>query len=45
MSKVIDNIQDALSVIESGHTVLVGGFGLVGAPLTLIDGLTEKEVN
>ena len=45
MSKVTDNIQDALSVVESGHTVLVGGFGLIGAPLTLIDGLTEKEVN
>ena len=44
MSKVTDNIQDALSVVESGHTVLVGGFGLIGAPLTLIDGLTEKEV-
>ena len=44
MSKVTDNIQDALAVIESGHTVLVGGFGLIGAPLTLIDGLTEKEV-
>ena len=31
-------------VVESGHTVLVGGFGLIGAPLSLIDGLTEKEV-
>ena len=45
MSKVMDNIQDALSVVKSGHTVLVGGFGLIGAPLSLIDGLTEKEVN
>jgi len=40
----MDNIQDALSVVKSGDTVLVGGFGLVGAPLSLIDGLTEKEV-
>ena len=45
MSKITDNIQDALSVVKSGHTVLVGGFGLIGAPLSLIDGLTEKEVN
>ena len=30
--------------MESGHTVLVGGFGLIGAPLSLIDGLTEKDV-
>ena len=44
MTKVMDNIQDALSFVESGHTVLVGGFGLIGAPLTLIDGLTEKDV-
>ena len=44
MTKVMENIQDALSFVESGHTVLVGGFGLIGAPLSLIDGLTEKDV-
>ena len=33
-----------LSFVKSGHTVLVGGFGLIGAPLSLIDGLTEKDV-
>ena len=44
MTKVMDNIQEALSFVESGHTVLVGGFGLIGAPLSLIDGLTEKDV-
>ena len=44
MTKVMDNIQDALSFVESGHTVLVGGFGLIGAPLSLIDGLTEMDV-
>ncbi|GGA41473.1 CoA transferase subunit A [Psychrobacillus lasiicapitis] len=44
MSKVISDIQDALACVESGHTILVGGFGLVGAPLSLIEGLTEKDV-
>ncbi len=44
MSKIMDDIQDALSVVKSGDTVLVGGFGLIGAPLSLIDGLTVKEV-
>ena len=44
MTKVMNNIQDALSFVKSGHTVLVGGFGLIGAPLSLIDGLTEKDV-
>ena len=32
MTKVMDNIQDALSFVESGHTVLVGGFGLDRRP-------------
>lgn len=45
MSKIQHDIQQALSYVKSGDTVLVGGFGLIGAPLTLIAGLTEKEVN
>lgn len=44
MSKVMNDIQNALACVESGHTVLVGGFGLIGAPLSLIEGLTEKDV-
>lgn len=44
MSKITDSIEEALSYVESGNTVLVGGFGLIGAPLSLIEGLTEKDV-
>ncbi|WP_313893420.1 CoA transferase subunit A [Psychrobacillus sp.] len=44
MSKVTESIEEALACVESGHTVLVGGFGLVGAPLSLIEGLTKKDV-
>jgi 3-oxoacid CoA-transferase A subunit len=33
--------EDAVGRIRDGDTVLVGGFGLVGAPLTLIDALVE----
>jgi 3-oxoacid CoA-transferase subunit A/3-oxoadipate CoA-transferase alpha subunit len=33
--------EEAVSAIRSRDTVLVGGFGLVGAPLTLIDALVE----
>lgn len=33
--------EAAVSAIRSGDTVMVGGFGLVGAPLTLIDALVE----
>ena len=32
---------EAIFAIETGATVLVGGFGLVGAPLALIDALVE----
>jgi 3-oxoacid CoA-transferase subunit A/3-oxoadipate CoA-transferase alpha subunit len=34
---------DAVDVVRSGDTVMVGGFGLVGAPLTLIDALVEHS--
>lgn len=35
--------EEAVSHIRSGATVMVGGFGLVGAPLTLIDALVEHS--
>jgi 3-oxoacid CoA-transferase subunit A/3-oxoadipate CoA-transferase alpha subunit len=34
---------DAVAHVRSGDTVMVGGFGLVGAPLTLIDALVEHS--
>ncbi len=35
--------EEAVGVVRSGDTVMVGGFGLVGAPLTLIDALVEHS--
>ena len=35
--------EEAVSRIRSGDTVMVGGFGLVGAPLTLIDALVDQS--
>lgn len=35
--------EEAVSRIRTGDTVMVGGFGLVGAPLTLIDALVETS--
>lgn len=35
--------EEAVSHIRTGDTVMVGGFGLVGAPLTLIDALVEHS--
>lgn len=45
MVNKIKNIDTALSVVKSGDTILVGGFGLVGSPLSLIDGLCEKDIS
>jgi 3-oxoacid CoA-transferase A subunit len=35
--------EEAVGHIRSGDTVMVGGFGLVGAPLLLIDALVESS--
>ncbi len=35
--------EEAVSRVRSGDTVMVGGFGLVGAPLTLIDALVDHS--
>jgi 3-oxoacid CoA-transferase subunit A/3-oxoadipate CoA-transferase alpha subunit len=35
--------QEAVAHVTSGDTVMVGGFGLVGAPLALIDALVEHS--
>ena len=45
MMKVYQTVEEALGFVKSNQTIMVGGFGLIGAPLTLIDGLTKKEVN
>ena len=39
--KRMDSAIKALDGLRDGMTVMVGGFGLVGAPLTLIDALCE----
>lgn len=44
MSKIHHDLDAALACVKDGFTLMVGGFGLIGAPLTLIDGLTNKEV-
>lgn len=40
MNKVM-TIDEALKNVKSGDTLLCGGFGLIGAPLSLIEALTE----
>ncbi|MEC1525808.1 CoA transferase subunit A [Neobacillus niacini] len=38
-------VEEVINTIQSGDILMVGGFGLVGAPLTLIDELTRLDVN
>lgn len=39
---VYESVDEAVSGIEDGSTVLVGGFGLAGMPFDLIDGLIRQ---
>jgi 3-oxoadipate CoA-transferase alpha subunit len=42
INKIVQTIADAMADIRDGSTVLVGGFGSVGQPNALIDGLIEQ---
>ncbi|SDM92613.1 3-oxoacid CoA-transferase subunit A [Fictibacillus solisalsi] len=44
MTKLLKDGTAALKAVKTGDTIMVGGFGLIGAPLTLIDALTNKDV-
>ena len=41
--KVRSSIEAAIDDIQHGATIMVGGFGLVGIPEKLIEGLLRKE--
>lgn len=42
-TKIVADVAAALDGIPDGATVLVGGFGLAGQPIALIDGLLETS--
>lgn len=42
INKIVQSIADALSGVRDGATVLMGGFGAVGQPDELIEGLIEQ---
>lgn len=42
IDKTVASVADALDGIQDGATVLVGGFGLAGHPVALIEGLLEQ---
>jgi 3-oxoadipate CoA-transferase, alpha subunit len=42
INKIVQDMADAMTGIKDGSTVLIGGFGAVGQPNALIDGLIEQ---
>lgn len=45
MSKVYQSAADAIADIESGATLMLGGFGLNGIPENLINALVQKGID
>ena len=45
MDKVVASAQEAVADIPDGATLAVGGFGLCGVPIALIDALLEQGVS
>ncbi|MFK8008006.1 MAG: CoA transferase subunit A [Saprospiraceae bacterium] len=45
MNKLVANVQEAVQGIESGMTLMLGGFGLCGIPENCIAALVEKGIN
>jgi len=44
INKVCTSVTEAVARIQTGATVMVGGFGTAGMPVELIDGLIERGV-
>jgi 3-oxoacid CoA-transferase subunit A len=44
MNKIVSNMEEALSGIEDGATVAIGGFFAAGVPRLLLKALIEKKV-
>ncbi|HSU04896.1 MAG TPA: CoA-transferase, partial [Acetobacteraceae bacterium] len=42
INKLVRSMAEAMEGIKDGSTVLIGGFGAVGQPNALIDGLIEQ---
>ena len=42
INKIVQTMADAMAGIKDGSTVLLGGFGAVGQPNALIDGLIDQ---
>src|SRR3954464_5782904 len=45
MDKVVSTTREAVADIPDGATLAVGGFGLCGVPIALIDALLEQSAS
>ena len=45
INKTVNTVQDALQGIESGMTIMFGGFGLCGIPENSISELVKKQTS
>ena len=45
LDKVVGSAQEAVADIPSGATLAVGGFGLCGIPMVLINALLDAGVD
>ena len=45
INKISASVAEALSGVQDGATVLIGGFGTAGIPNELIDGLIEQTAD
>jgi 3-oxoadipate CoA-transferase alpha subunit len=45
INKIVNNINEAISSINDGSTILSSGFGDAGAPIDLLETLAEKNIN
>lgn len=43
--EIHNTAEQALKNLKSDQTIMVGGFGLIGGPLTLIDALVKKDIS
>ena len=45
MLSIVDTAAQAVEQIEDGSTVMIGGFGVAGQPVELIDALTRDQAS
>ena len=45
IDKQTRSLEEAVSVVTSGSSIAVGGFGDIGVPLRLVEALADRDVN